>query len=358
MTGWGWSRFLPLMRLIRRLRPDAVLLIYIDWIYGCHPMITFAPAALRWILPKARFVTQFENQSGLTGMMPPGGIGKRLAGSLARLLAGRRGLHPVYGSLLRDSAHIIALSEHHAEAFELAHPGVGSKTTVIPPPSLVEPVGPGGLGSPRERGRALFGLAAEDLLLGYFGNIYWMKGLETLLAAFARLSSNVRLLIVGGSADVAYVDRLRELSREAGGADRVIWAGYCENERASLYLHAMDICVLPFNDGIRLNNSSFAAAASHGLPVVTTRGDKLEAPFQDKANVRLCPPKDAASLAATIRDLIHSPEDRKRLGAGARSLAEAHFAWDRVIASTLSALGGRLSSEGRPTSDVSQPGRR
>ena len=44
----------------------------------------------------------------------------------------------------------------------------------------------------------------------------------------------------------------------------------------TLYLCAADICVLPFNVGVRLNNSSFAAAAAHGLPIVTTRGEMLE----------------------------------------------------------------------------------
>ena len=58
----------------------------------------------------------------------------RFAKWFASLLVGRRGLHPTYGSLLRDSSHIIALSERHAEAFAIAHPGVSSKTKVIPAP--------------------------------------------------------------------------------------------------------------------------------------------------------------------------------------------------------------------------------
>jgi glycosyltransferase involved in cell wall biosynthesis len=141
------------------------------------------------------------------------------------------------------------------------------------------------------------------------------------------------------------LEKLHELSRSAGAAERVIWAGYSEGELASLYLQAADICVLPFNDGVGLNNSSFAVAAAHGLPIVTTRGESLEAPFIDGENVRLCRPNDSVALAAIIAELIRSPETRKRLAAGARQLAENCFSWDRVIDSTLEALNAPFTGQ-------------
>jgi polysaccharide biosynthesis protein PslF len=340
MKSWGWRQLPSLLFSIRRLRPDAVLLIYIDWIYDCHPMITFAPAILRWLHPRTPFVTQFENVSGLSGIIPPNGTNSRLVKRLVSLLAGRRGLNPTYGSLLRDSSHVIALSERHAEAFAIAHPGLSSKTRVIPAPPGMRFAGEEKSGSARQRGRMLLGLSEQDVVLAYFGYVYSMKGMETLLTAFGSLQPDTRLVIIGGSDDIGYLEKLHELSRSAGGAERVIWAGHCkpEEEFASLYLHAADIGVLPFNDGVRLNNSSFAVAASHGLPIVTTRGKSLEAPFFDGENVRLCPPNDSVALAAAIAELIRSPETRKRLAAGARKMAENCFSWDRVIESTLEAF--------------------
>jgi len=309
-------------------------------------MITFAPAILRWLQPYKPFVTQFENVSGLSGMISPNGTMNRFAKWFVSLLAGRRGLHPTYGSLLRDSSHVIALSERHAEAFVIAHPGVSSKTRVIPAPPGMRFAGEEKSGSARQRGRMLLGLSEQDVVLAYFGYVYSMKGVETLLTAFGSLPRDTRLVIIGGS-DIGYLEKLHELSRSAGGAERVIWVGHCkaEEEFASLYLHAADICVLPFNDGVRLNNSSFAVAASHGLPIVTTRGKSLEAPFVDGENVRLCPPNDSVALAATIAELIRSPETRKRLAAGARKLAENCFSWDRVIESTLEVLNAPFTGE-------------
>jgi glycosyltransferase involved in cell wall biosynthesis len=195
----------------------------------------------------------------------------------------------------------------------------------------------------------LLGLSERDVVLAYFGYVYPMKGMETLLTAFGSLAPNTRLVIIGGSDDVAYLQKLHELSRSAGGAERVIWAGHCkpEEEFASLYLHAADICVLPFNDGVRLNNSSFSVAASHGLPIVTTRGDTLESPFLDGENVRLCPPDDSVALAATIAELIRSSESRERLAAGARKLAENCFSWHRVIESTFEVLNAPFTGQSK-----------
>ena len=347
MKSWGWRQFLSLLFAIRRLRPDAVLLIYIDWIYGCNPMVTFAPAALRWLRPCTPFVTQFENVSGLSGMIPPNGTKSRLLKRVVSWLAGRRGLHPIYGSLLRDSSRVIALSERHAEAFAIAHPDVSSKTKIIPAPPTMRFASEDKSGLARQRGRMLLGLSEQDVVLAYFGYVYPMKGMETLLTAFGSLPPDTRLVIIGGSGDMGYLEKLHELSRSAGGAERVIWAGYSEEELASLYLHAADICVLPFNDGVSLNNSSFAVAASHGLPIVTTRGKSLEAPFVDGENVRLCPPDDSVALAATIAELIRSPETRKRLATGARKLAENCFSWDRVIESTLEVLNAPFTGQSK-----------
>jgi hypothetical protein len=41
-----------------------------------------------------------------------------------------------------------------------------------------------------------------------------------------------------------------------------------------VFLHAADACVLPFDNGVRMKNSSFSAAAGHGLVV-----DRFLAPF-------------------------------------------------------------------------------
>jgi glycosyltransferase involved in cell wall biosynthesis len=90
--------------------------------------------------------------------------------------------------------------------------------------------------------------------------------------------------------------------------------------------------------GVFLNNSSFAASAAHGLPIVTTRGEVVEPPFIDRHNVLLCPPNDASSLASALRLVIDDQALRHRLQMGSLKLAEEWFSWQRATDRTLQAF--------------------
>jgi len=259
-----------------------------------------------------------------------------MRGLIARFV-GRKDVHPSYGTLLRDSSHIIALSARHLDAFAMAYSGVRAKAEIIPAPSFVR-IPDEDAGAARRRGRDVLRLQEHEIAIVYYGFLYPLKGVETLITAFSQLPDNTRLLIVGGTEDEVYARSLRELSLKAGRADHILWIGHCDDEKSSLYLYTADICVLPFNVGVRLNNSSFAAAAAHSLPIVTTRGEMLEEPFIDGENVRLCPPKDPAALTEAINELINCPELRSRLRSGVQRLTEQCFAADRIISSTLRVL--------------------
>jgi glycosyltransferase involved in cell wall biosynthesis len=96
--------------------------------------------------------------------------------------------------------------------------------------------------------------------------------------------NNVRLVMIGGPIAVhsdnppSYVQEIHAYAKELGIDQRVTWTGSYswDNDKASVYLRAADVCMLPFNTGVHLNNSSFASAASYGLPMITTRGEVLD----------------------------------------------------------------------------------
>lgn len=342
MDNWGWRQLMKLLYFIRSNRFDTILLIYIDWIYQCHPMITFLPTFARRLCGTRTVVTQLENESGLSDMRSNNQLGNKLMRTLVASLAGRKDVHPCYGTLLRDSNHIIALSARHLDAFAVAYSEVRAKAEIIPAPSFIRILDEDA-GSARRRGREELDLRVDDIAIVYYGFLYPLKGVETLISAFGQLPDNTRLLIVGGTEDEVYARSLLDLSHKAGRADRILWIGHCNDEKSSLYLYTADICVLPFNVGVRLNNSSFAAAAAHSLPIVTTRGEMLEEPFLDGENVRLCPPKDPGAMAEAINELIDHPELRSRLRSGVQRLVEQCFAGDRIISSTLRLLAGTTS---------------
>jgi glycosyltransferase involved in cell wall biosynthesis len=341
MPSWSFMSLPLLAAFLRRSRPDAVLLIYLGTMYGHHPMITFAPTVARCLLPGTPFVTQFENISTDDTKSHVA----RLVRKIIRQWVTGSGTDYGYGTLLRDSHRVIVLSERHRAVLVDRHPDIASRSELIPPAPIMR-MCPADDGS-RQRTRVRLGLTEDDLAFCYYGYLYPGKGIETMLHAFATLGARypeAKLVVVGGfiqhtfdralaSRSRSYEATIRQLAVELDIEKRIVWAGHCPSTEpeGSRYLRACDACVLPFDRGVLLNNSSFAAAAAHGLPIVTTVGPDTEKPFIDGQNVILCPPRDPEALARSMRRLIDDPGLRRHLALGADALAREWFDWDRVV---------------------------
>jgi polysaccharide biosynthesis protein PslF len=334
---WSWKALPLLAKYIKQWSPHAILLMYSSGPhYHYHPMVTFLPTVAKLIRPKIPFVTQFEN------VYPPHWTSwpDRLA---------RKGLSPwidPFGTLLRHSDHIIVLSEHQRDILAKHAPTVPNQCVLIPPPPLM-PISPENNGATRQRGRKLLAIEPREFLLIYFGYIYQGKGLETLLKAFQIVvgqKQKIRLALVGGQvalpARPSYGQEMQALSKQLGLYDRVIWTGEYNwnSDEASVYLHAADACILPFDKGIQLNNSSFAAAAAHGLPIITTRGTLVEQPFIHRENVFLCPSQNPQALAAAILALMNTPALCQHLHLGSLKLAQDWFSWTKATERTIKTL--------------------
>jgi glycosyltransferase involved in cell wall biosynthesis len=111
-----------------------------------------------------------------------------------------------------------------------------------------------------------------------------------------------------------------------------------DSDEPSLFLSAADACVLPFDDGVSLNNSTVAGAAVHRLPIISRRGAFVESAFRHEDNIVLCPPRDPAALARAIETLMDRPDLRKALVSGATQMTEQWFSWDHTAARILSLL--------------------
>ncbi|BFU93656.1 MAG: hypothetical protein NTNFB02_03780 [Nitrospira sp.] len=350
MTDWSWSDLPRLITFMKRCSPDVVFLIYIGWIYNEHPMMTFAPTICRALLPRVRFVTLFEYPHGWT----PGKWSMLTRGlrKAVQQWAGPRDVDYEFGSLLRDSDAVIVLSNHHRIRLMLHGPDVQAKSVLVPPPPLLR-MSPEDGGISRHRYREKLGIASDDFLVAYFGYIYPSKGVETLFKAFQLVSnqrSNTRLIVIGGILDREYPERpfyareLRELPEQLGIQQKIIWIGEyaTDSDEASLFLRAADTCVFASDHGIFLNNSSFAAAAAHGLPIIATKGSMVEDPFIDRENVFLCPPKSPESMAAAILAIMDTPDLKDRLHQGALALASEWYSWEKAVDRIVGTFRGTL----------------
>jgi FkbM family methyltransferase len=324
-------------------------------------MITFLPTICKAMRPQIPCVTQFEIID--TGL-PRRSIMTRMMRKAMTLWASRKELDWLFGSLLRDSAHTIVLSSPHRDRLTQHHADVREKTVIIPPPPLIR-LCQAPPQETRKRIRHLIGATDNDFVLIYWGYIYPGKGVETLLRAFrlaSRKDPSMRLVLVGGKLEITdrpqhcgdYFEMVRQLPEELGIAERVLWTGgfRWDEDTGSQYLHAGDACVLPFDYGVTLNNSSLAAACAHGLPVISTELSKgRDEGLEHGRNIYLCPPRDAETLAESISLIREDGHLRERLRAGARDLARKWYRWEtathRLIGVLDSAVSGHQGFEPR-----------
>jgi MMP alpha-(1->4)-mannosyltransferase len=152
-----------------------------------------------------------------------------------------------------------------------------------------------------------------------------VKGVSTLLRAVAKLTAEreAQLIMVGRPqpggpteqlvSDLALGDRVRFIT------------GISDEELAELCASA-EIAVVPsLYEGFSLPAVEHMAS---GTPLVASRTGALPEVTGDAAV--LVEPGDPEELAATLRDLLDSPEQRQRLGAQAWQRVQERFAWPAV----------------------------
>lgn len=237
---------------------------------------------------------------------------------------------------------IVTNSEDEAELAHLSPPL--SNLTRIPIGSNIPLRLPSDFDRTAER--ASWGIGPHDLLLGYFGFLNESKGGETLIEALHLLVEQglpAHLLKIGGRTGTSdptnqsYAERIDALIARRGLEQRVHWTGYLRPDQVSASLRAVDVCVLPYRDGVSFRRGSLLACLTHGRAVVTTRSTLPLPEVTEDESMVLVEPGNPAALARAIEQVAHDPELRARLETGAESLA-GRFTWDRIAQQTLGFL--------------------
>jgi glycosyltransferase involved in cell wall biosynthesis len=341
MTDWSWRSQAKLERFAREMKPDLVFIWFIGSAFGMHPMISLLPARLKATMPDVKIVTQITAPVGVRPKNHP--FLTRAFRKLSALAIGGGNISYEYGVLLRDSDRVVAMAESHLQRYSLQMPGLESKSAIIPPPPLILMSEPGE--ASRAKGREMLGVPADVPLFAYFGRIYEGKGLEYLIRAFRTVRDQLpsaRLAIIGGATPDWFKsgwrpEELTDLAKQAGVHDAISWTGEFpfDTDAGSLYLRAADYAVLPFDEGAALNNSSIAACMAHGLPVITTRGERPELAFNDAGNVLLCTPKDTEALAGAMLRLHRDAALSAQLRLGSDDLTVRLFSWQATLDRTV-----------------------
>lgn len=343
---WGWTAFPKIMDTVRVLQPDVIDIHFTGWIYNDHPMITFLPTFVRKWNPNVHVSVHFESF---------GGIQRQLSNAIEAtvrffmsVVVGRQNINYDYGTLVRDSSSLIFLNERDRREICNVMPSALAKAALLPPPPIM-PMAPQLNESERAQLLERFDIKSADPLLAYYGYVYPGKGLETLFQAVKLLAENfpqTKLLLIGDVPEQSaleraghanYLSELDAIARELGISQRIVRVGYspADSVLPSQLLQLSHLCVLPYDWGVMLNNSTFSFAAEHAKPIITTRGGLTEEAFVHGDNAWLVEPRAAEQLRQSIETILNSDHIAQKLSAGAIKMAREYFNWNKMIDETL-----------------------
>jgi len=170
--------------------------------------------------------------------------------------------------------------------------------------------------------RGELGVPEDAPLLLVLSRMHPKKGIDTMLAALARLPG-VHLLLAGDGPRLAVY---RKLAVQLGVDQRAHFLGW-RTDRAAL-LATADICVLPSR--YEPFGTVIAESWASHKPLVATSAQGARQFVVDGENGLVVPIDDEAALADAISRLLADPSLRARLIAGGEAAYEANFQRDGV----------------------------
>ena len=192
--------------------------------------------------------------------------------------------------------------------------------------------------------RAELALPAEAWVLVTAGRFVPVKGLDTLIAALARLPATiagrpVRLVLLG---DGPLGPRLKEQAAGLGIGERIHWAGW--RTEPGPYFQLADLVVFPSREEETLGNV-ILEAWTWDKPLVTTRFRGAREIARHGEDAWCVPCDDAQALAAGIRAVLTDETLRLDLAWAGQARVQAEFARAPIMARYLE-LYRHLASRG------------
>jgi glycosyltransferase involved in cell wall biosynthesis len=170
----------------------------------------------------------------------------------------------------------------------------------------------------------------------YSGRLITLKGLDTLIAAFAMVRQKVpdaRLLLAGSGNSTYWGER----AKEAGlGRDAIEFLGHVPYDQMPGHLQGADALVLPS----RSESMPYAVleAMSCGLPIVATRVGGIPEIIDNGRNGLLVPPNDVKKLSDSMLAIATDTVLRERLSKAARMTATNRYSIESMVQQTREAF--------------------
>lgn len=232
---------------------------------------------------------------------------------------------------------VITLTEELAD--ELASWGVDrSKIALVPNAVDTERFTPRGVDADIV---AKLDLPAGVPVVGYAGSAVAYEGLELLLDALALLKQQNQAFVFVLVGDGKVIEAVKAHAKRLGIEDQCRFTGRVPFDQVPAYLSCMDIMPIPrLSSAVTEMVSALKPleAMAMGKAVVLSDVSPHKVMAGNNQRARLFRKDDAADLAKAIRELMHDPAERLRLGGAARSWTEQERSWNRVTSHYAEAL--------------------
>jgi len=216
------------------------------------------------------------------------------------------------------------------------------KITVIPNAVDIDKFAVGGVAD--QALKAKLGLA-DARLIGFIGSFYAYEGLDILLRAVPALTAerpDLRVLLVGGGPEDA---RLRQLAKDLGIADKVVFTGRVPHDQVQMYYDLLDVLVYP-RLSMRLTDlvtplKPLEAMAQGRVLAASDVGGHLELIADGKTGV-LFKADDPRALADKVGALVDAQAEWPKLRDAGRQYVETERNWKASV-TRYKSIYGRLT---------------
>jgi glycosyltransferase involved in cell wall biosynthesis len=202
------------------------------------------------------------------------------------------------------------------------------------------------------RVRQEYGIAPDTVVLSILARVFPWKGHTQLLQALAQIKpqfGNFKLLLVGED-DIratpghqSYMGELRNLTRELGLEDHVVFTGFRRD--VPQILAASDVYAMPsYEEPCAV---AFLEAMAMSRPVIALdSGGTSQLVDHGRAGL-LSKPYDIDELATNILTLLRDGELRREMGAYARRRVEEHYTPQRLAGEVAQVYAQVLAARGK-----------
>lgn len=178
--------------------------------------------------------------------------------------------------------------------------------------------------------RAQYHLPDNLKLVVFLSRITSKKGLDLLIPAFARLHQRLpdTLLVIAGAGEPELINEAKQLVKDAGLFDHVLWPGFLQGDDKAAAMADADVFVLPSyseNFGVAV-----VEALCFHVPVIVS--DQVGIHHEiSQHQAGLVVPCDSSALADALIEVVSKPDLRSKLAANAGGLAQKRFSRRSIL---------------------------